>query len=341
MKCAVAVSGGIDSLYTTLLLKEKGEDVIGIFGIFTPYLNRIKNRIIDSFKQIGIRCIAVDLIEEFEEYVVAPFIREYLNGLTPNPCCICNKYIKFNLLKKKINELGFELFATGHYANLVKQDKRIELHKGIDKQKDQSYFLSLVSIDDFNGVEMPIGNFKKQEIKIKISNRGITPPINSESQEICFVKTDYRDFLKTRGIDLPGPGPIMGVWGERLGTHNGLFNYTIGQRRGLKIPYREALYVVDKDLEENTLIVGTISDLKTRECVVSGVNCLMGFESWPEEVMVKCNYNMRETQAKIELIGTRKVRLIFDEPVNRPTPGQICCFYSEPRVLGGGIISGE
>jgi len=340
MKYAVAVSGGIDSLYTTLLLKEKGEDVVGIFGIFTPYLNKIKNRIIDSFKQIGVKCIAVDLIEEFEEHVIIPFIHEYLNGLTPNPCCICNKNIKFNLLKKKIKEFGFEVFATGHYANLVKRNQRIELHKGSDKQKDQSYFLSLVSIDDFNGIEMPIGNFKKQEIKRHILNKGITPPLNGESQEICFVKTDYREFLKSRGIDLPGPGPIIGVWGERLGTHDGLFNYTIGQRRGLKIPYREALYVVDKDLEKNTLILGTSSDLKTRECVVSDINYLQVVESWPEEVMVKCNYNMRETRSKVELIGTHKVRLIFDEPVNRPTPGQICCFYSGPKVLGGGIISG-
>ena len=282
-----------------------------------------------------------NLIEEFEELIIKSFVSSYLKGLTPNPCCLCNKYIKFDLIQKKVRKLGCEVFVTGHYARLLSDGGKRSLYKGRDEKKEQSYFLSLVALEDFKHVEMPLGDWKKKDVVDEVQKKGLKVPLPSESQEICFAGGDYRDFLKKRGIELSGPGPVFGVWGDRLGFHEGLFNYTIGQRRGLKISYKEPLYVVDKKLEENILIVGTKKDLQRRECIVSHINYLEDLLLWPPEVKVKCNYNMQEKEARWKIIDENRIKVIFKNPINRPTPGQICCFYFHDKVLGGGIICDE
>ena len=340
MKIGVAVSGGMDSLFCSVLLKEKGYDVVGVFGIFTEELRKIKDKIQDKFKSLNIECIFLDLIDEFKKYVVDIFVDYYLKGFTPNPCCICNKYIKFGVLKQCVMDLGFDYFATGHYAKLINQNSQIRLYRGVDRVKDQSYFLSLVPKDSFKDVKLPLGGYKKDEIRDKLKEKNITPAITSESQEICFIKGNYRDFLKKIGKNLPGPGKIVGMWGDELGIHNGLFNYTIGQRRGLGIPYREPLYVIHKDLHQNILVVGTKKDLLEKKCVVGDVNYLVPMDNWPEEIEIQVNYNMKPKKAFWEK-KNKVIQVFFKEKIPRPSPGQICCFYSGNMVLGGGIIRNE
>lgn len=338
---AVAVSGGIDSFYTTHLVRKRGYNVVGIFGIFHNGFLNIKDEVVSKYKELGINCVVFDLREEFEERIISNFVEQYIKGKTPNPCCLCNKYIKFGLLKQKAMDNGCDFFSTGHYAKLIIQNNKISLYKGIDKNKDQSYFLSLVSKEDFYNVEFYLGDYKKKDVKNLVKDIGLVPPISQESQEICFIKKDYRSFLKKRGINLPGPGKIIGVWGDEVGVHKGLFNYTIGQRRGLGIPYKEPLYVVDKIVDENILVVGTKSDLLSDCCTIEDVNFLEGISNWPKEVFVKVNYNMKPQKASWEIQGQNEIKVYFEVKIPKPTPGQICCFYSEDLVLGGGIIKDE
>ncbi|GAB6887630.1 tRNA 2-thiouridine(34) synthase MnmA [Desulfothermus okinawensis JCM 13304] len=337
MKVAVAVSGGVDSLFSALLLKEKGYEVVGVFGVFTEELNSIKEVVRDKFLSLGIDCIFFDLISEFKTHVIDSFVKTYVRGLTPNPCSICNRHIKFGVLRKKVFNMGFDAFATGHYAQVRFENNEVNLLRGTDRAKDQSYFLSLVESEDFQRVKMPLGAYKKDDVWEELKKRGIEPALTYESQEICFIKDNYRDFLKKMGKKLPDPGKIIGVFGEELGTHKGLFSYTIGQRRGLGIPYKEPLYVVDKDIKNNLLIVGTKDDLLRDWCWVHDVNSLISMDNWPRDVEVQVNYNMKPKKARWK-INCSKIKVIFEEKIPRPTPGQICCFYSGDLVLGGGII---
>ncbi len=338
---AVAVSGGIDSFFATHLLKKRGDNVVAIFGIFHDGLLKIKDEVISKYKELNVTCITVDLREEFEEKIVNYFVDQYIKGNTPNPCCLCNKYIKFGLLKQSAMDKGCDFFSTGHYVRLINKNNKKFLYKGVDENKEQSYFLSLVPKENLNNVEFLLGDYKKQDVKTLVKDTGMSPPISHESQEICFIKDNYRSFLKKSQIILPGPGKIIGTWGEELGIHNGLFNYTIGQRRGLGIPYKEPLYVIDKIVNENILVVGTKSDLLRDHCIVKDINFLEDIVNWPKTVSIKVNYNMKPTKASWELLENNEIKVYFDKKIPRPTPGQICCFYSKDLVLGGGIIKDD
>ncbi len=339
MKIAVLVSGGIDSLWASILLKESGEDVTAVFGIFTDELYGIKSKVVEGYKSLGIPTICIELIDEFEDNVIEKFVDFYLKGITPNPCCLCNRYIKFGILLKKIKDMGFDAISTGHYVRIIKEDNgKLSVCRGIDTYKDQSYFLSLVPKESFLFSIFPLGEYAKKHVRAEIKKRNITPFVASESQEICFIKNDYRDFLKERGVHLTGPGVIMGMWGENLGYHKGLFYYTIGQRRGLGIPYKEPLYVIDKDTEKNILIVGTKEDLLRDSCKISSINLLRDINTWPREVDVQVNYNMKSKKAVWKKINKDTLELHFKEKLPRPVPGQIGALYNRDILLGGGII---
>jgi tRNA-specific 2-thiouridylase len=335
MSIAVAVSGGLDSLLALILLQERGSQVLAVHGRFLDAdqsgaaLERI-------CRGLGVPFLELDLRSDFEERVIAPFVHAYLAGDTPNPCAACNPGMKFGLLFDAARERGAEFLATGHYVRL----EQGRLLRGVDAAKDQSYFLSLVPLDRLERAVFPLGGLTKAAARAELARRGLTPPLSRESQEICFVPhDDYRAFLESRGLDLPGAGPVLLSDGRKIGQHRGLWRHTQGQRKGLGLSWPEPLYVLDKDPARNAVVVGPRSELAAWGCSVDRVNRLAPQDAWPETVLVQTRYRQKAKPARFAARG-QGLALTFLEPQTRPTPGQIAALYTaEGQVLGGGIIT--
>ncbi len=344
MTVAVAVSGGTDSLVTLYLLKQEGFDLMALHALFLPKRDQGSDDTCHQLKkycqQLDVPLYIVDISDSFHSSVVEPFVRSYAKGLTPNPCALCNKRIKFDVLLTKAVELGADSLATGHYARLDRDrsgNKR--LWRGSDRQKDQSYFLSLVTKDSLSRAMFPLGPRLKAAVQgLFLDVFGSFCP-KQESQEICFVpENDYRSFLEGFGIELPGPGPIEDSQGKRLGQHLGIHRYTIGQRRGLGIPYDHPLYVLEKRVRENKLIVGNQEELKSGHCRVSKMNFIEDWPDWPRTVFVQTVYRHQAKRAVVKK-DDRLFEVSYDQPRKRATPGQVAAFYSKDgQVLGGGLI---
>ncbi|BDQ35238.1 tRNA 2-thiouridine(34) synthase MnmA [Pseudodesulfovibrio portus] len=341
MTIAVAVSGGMDSLLSLVLLKEQGHDLIAVHGHFlppNPGWERVAEGLAEACGTLGVPFHALDLHREFDEQVIAPFVADYKAGLTPNPCAMCNPRMKFGVLFDAAGKLGADRLATGHYVRMAEGEEGRMLARGADAAKDQSYFLSLVPIDMLRRAEFPLADFHKKDVPDILARHGLTPPLPSESQEICFVPDDdYQKFLTARAT-MPGPGPAVLSDGTRVGKHQGLWRHTQGQRRGLGIAWTEPLYVLDKDVSGNTLIVGTRDELAAHGCVAGRVNLMRPVDTWPDEVLVQTRYRQKAKPGRVRLDGGR-LRFDFREPHVRPTPGQVAAVYDrEGVVLGGGVI---
>ena len=343
---AVALSGGADSLFTLVLLQEVGYEVTALHGLFKES-DQGKEKTVAAIGQLcarlGVPLHVADLRQEFDEKVVEPFVRGWLSGRTPNPCALCNPRVKFGLLLEAAENAGAERIATGHYARLTDHpDFGQALMRGVDQTREQSYFLSLVPRQRLARARLPLGEWRKEEVKAELARRGLTPPLPSESREICFVPDDdYRAFLQNRNLELPGPGPILNAEGTVLGRHQGLWRYTQGQRRGLHIAFSEPLYVLGKDAERNALLVGTKQEFQSQTCLVEQVNLLVAVELWPETVLAQIRYRQQATPARAKWEDGR-LRLAFEEPQPPPPPGQIAALYSEDgTVLAAGVITEE
>ncbi len=319
----VAISGGVDSAHAAYLLQEQGYRVFGVFmdlGLGYEELDRAKYV---AFS-LGIPLQVVRLKEEFESLVVDYFVSEYLSGRTPNPCAVCNKRVKFGLLKRKVEEMGGELFATGHYACLVDGT----LHRGRDRTKDQSYFLCLVERERFSNVLFPLCGFFKRDLNLVDLPWG-----RAESQEICFLKgKSYREFLLERVGERPGR--FVDTSGRILGEHKGYFLFTIGQRRGLGIALGKPLYVVDIVPDENLVVLGDEGDLYRKRMRVESMNLYVSMDA-PQRVKAKIRNKHEPACATLYPDGLVE----FDEPQRAITPGQIACFYQDDAVLAGAVIS--
>ena len=338
---ALALSGGADSLLSLALLREQEAHVFGLHAFFLPPTPKDLERVETMqahCRSLGVRLETIDLSDSFETRIIQPFIRAYKKGKTPNPCAWCNRDMKFGLLLKAARRLGADKLATGHYCRVMTTPDGPGLFRGTDPSKDQSYFLSLVSGRAFENVLFPLGEWYKKDVLPALSRRGLEPVGGEESQEICFIPEDYRTFLTERGISLPGPGPVMTREGKRVGTHQGLWRYTQGQRRGLGIAYAHPLYVLDKDIGMNTLIVGLREQLWAHACTAAHPNVLVPPALWPEELLVQTRYRQRAGRARVRLVG-QTLEVDFLTPQEVPTPGQVLTVYSQPgRVLAGGII---
>lgn len=344
-KVAMAVSGGADSLLSLVLLKESGADVIAIHGCF---LGQEKAQIAVSglekrCAELGVELHVFDFTQQFDQLVVEPFVQEYLKGNTPNPCALCNPEVKFGVLYEAARGLGADMLGTGHYVRIGEHSQfgRV-LSRGADMGKDQSYFLSLVPREAVLSSIFPLGEHSKDLTYAELEKRSVDIPLPSESQEICFVPDDdYRQFLIDRDVKLPGPGKVLLTDGTEVGRHEGLWRYTQGQRKGLGIAWKAPLYVLDKDLKRNILLVGTRDELNADGCVADHFNYLIEFEKWPETVSIQTRYRQRSKPARARQDNGR-VYFDFIEPHSRPTPGQIVAVYTEDgAVLGGGIIRGQ
>ncbi|XPV75370.1 MAG: tRNA 2-thiouridine(34) synthase MnmA [Desulfovibrio sp.] len=345
MKVAVGVSGGADSLLSLIRLKEEGYEVVAVHGRFLAQEGAREEAALRGLEErcasLSVPLHVLDLRSEFETCVIKYFEEEYAIGRTPNPCVLCNARIKFGLFMDAALELGVDKVATGHYVRTAQYEGvGTVLARGVDNIKDQSYFLSLVEQHRIDKCIFPLGSTTKNETHGELEERKIVPPVPSESQEICFVPDDdYRAFLKGRGVDLPVAGNICLEDSTVLGQHQGVWQYTQGQRKGLGVAWREPLYVIDKDLDKNVLIVGPKPDLATDGCIVSKMNYMVPQELWPETLLVQTRYRQQARPTAFLAQGDGGARLDFLEPHARPTPGQIASIYTtDGIVLAGGII---
>ena len=341
MKIAVAISGGTDSMYALLSLKEAGHNVVALHAHFLPPSQERENALQAMCDTLEVPFYAVDLHDEFEKCVVSPFIDAYAHGNTPNPCALCNATMKFGALQREAEKLGALTIATGHYAVLEDHPTygRV-LARGADPKKDQSYFLSLVPKDSLEKAMFPLAQLTKDAIKADLLQRGLTPPYPSESQEICFVPDDdYRTFLHDRKAKLGKSGPMKTLEGETVANHKGLWNYTEGQRRGLGVAWKEPLYVIKKDVRANTLYVDGKSKLVAHGCLADSVNCIVPPALWPNELFVRIRYRQKELPATVSL-KNGLMRVEYPEPRTPPAAGQICTVYDAGGyVLAGGVIT--
>lgn len=342
MRIGVAVSGGADSLFTAVLLREAGHEIVALHAFFLPPTEGLRakaDELGQALRALGCDYAVVDLSRQFEEQVITPFAQAYIQGLTPNPCSVCNPTMKFGLLWDEAMNLGAERLATGHYARILGQGEAAQLVRGLDPIKDQSYFLSLVPRDRLALAVLPLGDWTKEQVRVELARRGLAPPLPSESQEICFVPDDdYCAFLSARQANLPGPGPIILGDGTKVGRHQGLWRHTLGQRRGMGVAWSEPLYVVAKDLGANALIVGPQEDTLSNGCQIRDVNLLVPLALWPKEILAQTRYRQQARPVRVRLEGDR-MQLDFSCPQSLPAPGQVAaCYAPDGTVLAGGVI---
>jgi len=407
MRVVVAMSGGVDSSVAAALLAEQGYDVVGIMlklwgegespsldsegqthirsnRCCTPEDTNLARRVAD---QLGIPFYLVNVADSFKRIVVDDFIAQYAAGRTPNPCFNCNRHIRFELLLNKALGLGADRLATGHYARVVPPPPsplprstgegestvrgEYQLLRAVDRNKDQSYVLSVLTQDKLKHVLFPLGELTKPQVREIAARKGLPFAEKAESQDLCFLADgDYRGFLMRNAPEAIHPGPIRDTSGQVVGQHQGLPFYTIGQRKGIGIAGPEALYVIALDAAENALIVGTTSELGRSNCTALRMNYVSGeTPTAPFRAIAKIRYKAREASVTVtplpapaarhpeqsdgSLSDTNEIlrafgpqndnrlaaRVYFDEPQRDITPGQGIVFYDGEVVMGGGIIS--
>lgn len=329
-KVAVALSGGVDSAVTAKLLLEEGYEVVGLTGKMTcseDFETVIKNakRVADK---LGIEHYVYDASEEFGEKIIKYFKESYAKAQTPNPCIMCNKYIKWGcLFNYALSTLGADYIATGHYANI----RDGVLYPASDEHKDQLYFLFMLDKDKLAKTLFPLSKYRKAEVRALAEKYDLPPKSSKESQDICFIKAPMttKKYLNNTFGSKEGKF-VEKSTGKVLGSHDGFWQYTIGQRKGIGIAAPYPLYVIEIEPQTNTVYVGNKEELFTKELLLDNVNWSGEFDA-----LVKIRYNMKAVRAKV-----LDNKIIFDEPVSAITKGQACVLYdiNDGHLLGGAII---
>lgn len=352
-KVLIAMSGGVDSSTAAAVLLEQGRNVVGVtlrIPRYGPEDGRERSccgqKGMDDARRVaeklGIPFYALDYREKFERTVLENFRQEYLSGRTPNPCVRCNDWLKFGFLQETALALGAGAIATGHYVRCRHnpQTGRWELLRG-SADDDQSYFLFPLSQEQLALARFPLGEMTKEQVREKASSLDLPVHDKPGSTDLCFLPAGgYREVLRAQAPELFEPGPIVHVSGEKLGRHEGIACYTLGQRRGLGISWSEPLYVVELDPEENRVVVGEKQHVFRGEMEVAELNwvALPGLET-ARRAEVQIRFMHPAAPAVIQRVAENHVRVQFEEPQSAPTPGQAAVFYEADRVLGGGFIT--
>jgi tRNA-specific 2-thiouridylase len=341
-KIGIAMSGGVDSTACGLLL-QKEYQVYGFFmQLAQPDFAEQLKRVQDVADKCGIPLQVIDLRARFEEKVLHYFATAYQNGTTPNPCMICNPEIKFGLFMDAIIAQGIEYIATGHYANIVRKNDCLYLQQGGDERKDQSYFLARLSQKQLAQVRFPLGHMDKEEVYHFVEEHGFHNFRGQESQDICFLGTEsVGQFLENRQADPTTsiPGEIVSTNGEVLGHHTGIYNYTIGQRKGLGISAATPLYVTCIDSKNNRIIVGIDDDLLQNSIEIKDL--LWNCDKEPDRekrYRVRIRYGHRGGEATLKHLPGKRCQILFTEKQRAVTPGQFAVIYDKDLVIGSGEI---
>ncbi len=341
-KVLLGMSGGVDSSVSAILLQKEGYEVIGITMALSKETDDTDAKAV--CKELGIEHHFVDLKSEFKKYVIDNFIKCYANAETPNPCIECNRKLKFGAMFDKAKELGCDYLATGHYANIEYSNKykQYVLKKGDAIGKDQSYVLYTLPEDMLEHIIFPLGKFKtKDEIRKIASDNNFNMVANKpDSEDICFIPDgNYKRFLEENSNIKPKIGNIVLQDGTVLGKHSGLYNYTIGQRKGLGISYKEPLFVIGFNIRKNEVIVGTKEEAYKDCAIINNINILIkDIDIENLHVKVKTRYSTKESEAILQELDDNMIKINFIEPEKALTPGQSAVFYIDDVVIGGGII---
>ena len=348
----VAMSGGVDSSVAAARLVEAGYHVKGVMlrlwvDPFEDVAQARENRcctfeaISDAQRiaeQLDIPFQLIDAAQLFRETVVEYFIREYSSGRTPNPCLICNRRVRFDyMLSYAQKELGADFLATGHYARLRRTANGVQLLRGVDVRKDQSYVLSLIPQSRLQRLSFPVGTLTKPQVRTLARRYGLQVAEKPESQDLCFT-SDYRAFLQHWAAEAIRPGPILDLSGRELGRHRGLPFYTIGQRKGLGLKIPQRMFVIELDVERNALIVGPAEALGRNRLIARAMNWILGAPETPIQVTAKIRYKSIDHPATVTPLDENRAEVQFSEPLRDITPGQAVVFYQDEVCLGGGII---
>ena len=351
-KVMIGMSGGVDSSVAAFLLQKESFEVIG------ATMKLYNNEDIDFVSEktccslddvldaksvcarLGIRHYTLNMTEDFKKEVIERFISAYQNGFTPNPCIDCNRYMKFSKMLHKAQELNIDYVATGHYARIEKQGDRYILKKAVDLSKDQSYVLYSLTQEQLKVTKFPLGNYTKQQVREIAEENGFVNAQKHESQDICFVPDgDYSKFIEYYTGKTYPCGDFVDMNGKRLGEHKGIIRYTIGQRRGLGLALPASMYVVEKDVDNNKVILGFNDDLFKKEVNVKNISFTAcdGLDK-PERLCAKIRYNQKEQPATVTQTDENHLKIVFDEPQRAITKGQAAVLYDGDTVVGGGTI---
>jgi tRNA-specific 2-thiouridylase len=355
-----AMSGGVDSSVAAALLVREGFEVIGVTyksyvppnaDPFAPHrfggcctIGEVEDARRVAMK-LGIPHYVLNMSEDFEETVIADFIREYARGRTPNPCVRCNQFIKFAALRQKAEDLGCDFVATGHYARRVFDETtgKYRLFRGVDESKDQSYVLYVLTQEQLAHSLFPLGEWRKEDTRKFAEEMGLVVAHKPDSQEICFIEdNDYARFIREREPALAKSGDVVDSEGHVVGKHEGVIHFTIGQRRGLGIPVGIPLYVTRIDAERNLIQIGKREELLSSRCAASPAHWIVGEPpSTPRAVTCKIRYQARPVAAMLIHATRDMLHVAFSEPQSAVTPGQSVVVYDGDEVLGGGTITLE
>jgi len=336
-KILIALSGGVDSSVAAALLLKQGHSVVGA-TMQTGYGDACEMAAVVC-RHLGIEHYILDARELFKKQVIDEFIATYLRGQTPNPCVNCNKFIKFPAFWPLMDELNCDYFATGHYLQKITENGRHILLKAHDNNKDQSYFLYRLGQDILQKCLFPLGKMTKPEVRVLAVEFGLPTASRSDSQDICFIEGDYRDFLDDNLKTLLHGGELWDNQGQVIGQHRGLAYYTVGQRKGLGVALGYPAFVQKLDAEANRVIIGRAEDLYSKEAELLDCNFLPFDElTAPLRAEVKIRYRFLPVFCTVYPTAKGSARLVFDEPQRAVTPGQAAVMYWEDKLIGGGTI---
>ena len=348
------MSGGVDSSVAAALMHQEGHEVTGVtlklwqgpdgeaptHGCCTVSDSEDARRVAAS---LGIPYYVFDYTRDFAQAVINPFVNEYRRGRTPNPCVECNRSIKFSILLEEAARLDCDLLVTGHYARVSHEGGRWRLRRGVDEDKDQSYVLHMLGQHELSRTRFPVGEITKTQTRQIAADLGFRNADKRDSYEICFVQGDYRDFIARATPDALRPGRIVDTSHRTVGEHQGVINFTVGQRRGLGVAVGEPRYVTELDPQNSTVVIGSARDLQAWAIEVEKISWVN--EAPPSESERKCLVQIRahgepvEARISVGQAPTDRGTVIFSNPERGAAPGQAAVFYRDDEVLGGGTIA--